>query len=245
MSDENVYHCITDGIAFSSYDCIYLGSEFCWEKIDVNLDWNSLIKLCHKEGFMVFFVFPILPERFDRTFILLFEKLIKGGIDGIVANDLGVLYYVYQQKPSLPKVLGRLLVKSSRDYILPHHGINKLRFPLEILQICDIFNCIRIDSDFKLLSEEDKKKVNIEIGIHSVSYLTSSMCCDYKFDKDTRFSKINSNCRCECYKEALMVPGSTLIKVGNALLFFRDDDTILLDDRIIVDFKCNQIRTSV
>lgn len=245
MTDKGVCYYLDNSITSLSYDAIYLGSEFCWEKLNPYWDWNHLISKCHKKGYKTFFVFPILPERYDQVFRILLAMLVRSGIDGVVVNDFGVLYYISQQVSSIPIVLGRLLIKSARDYIQSKQVIKTPRFPQEIIKICHLFNCIRIDTDFGLISEKDKNDLDIEIGIHRVSYITSSMCCDYKFDEKAKFASINSNCKHNCFKEMVIVPGSPLIKLGNALLYYQSIDDGIIADKIIVDIWCNQLRTSI
>lgn len=244
ISDKDVCHCIDDGKTSLSYDTIYLGSEFCWDKLDVGVNWSRLIGFCHKKGCKAYFVFPILPERYVDLFRELLVKLNKCGIDGVVANDFGVLYYINQRIPSLPIVIGRLMVKFSRDYV-DSHLTNSFRFPQEIIKVCYDFNCIRIDADYGLLSEEQRNDIDIKIGIHSVSYLTSSMCCDYKFDEKTKFANINTICKRNCLKEVVVVPNSPLIKLGNALLYYQSIGDGFATDTIIIDYRCNQLRTGV
>ena len=245
MSGEDVYHCLDDGLTSLSFDTIYLGSEFCWDKLDAGQNWGRLIGLCKKNGCKVFFVFPILPERYVKVFRELLVLLAKAGVDGVVVNDYGTLYYIYQQMPSFPVVVGRLLIKTTRDYIQPQFGINPFRFPKEIIKISHDFNCIRLDMDYCQFSKEGRNDIDIEIGIHSISYLTSSMCCDYKFDKTNTLAKNNSICKRNCLNEAVVVPNSPLIKLGNALLYNQSIDDNFITDTIILDYKCCQFRTCV
>lgn len=239
MSYEDVCHCFDDGKTSLYYDSVYLGSEFCWDKLDVIQDWENIICNFHKKGYKVYFVFPILTERFVDSFKELFVLLVKGHIDGVVANDYGVLYYIFNQASYIPLVIGRLLIKSSRDYMSPKCIVKTHRLPQEIVEICHMFKCIRIDVDFGLLTKEHKNDLDIEIGIHSISYLTSSMCCDYKFNEVTKYAKIDSLCNRNCLKEVIIVPNSPLIKLGNALLFYQYMSKDFYADKIIVDYRFN------
>ena len=245
MSNDDVNRCLNNGISPLKHDTVYLGSEFCWDKLVAGQDWRRLISVCHKNGNKVYFVFPILPERHINSFNILLTSLIKEGIDGVVVNDLGILYYIYRQVPSLPIVIGRLLIKSSRDYIHPCQGTKVFRFPQEIVKISQDFNCIRIDTDYGLFSKTDADDLDVEIGIHNVSYLTSTMCCDYKYDENVKYAKIDSVCKLNCMKEVIMIPESPLIKLGNVLLYYPSIADEFIADKIIIDYKCYQLIKSV
>ena len=103
----------------TGYKIVYIGSEFCWDKLSIENNWDKIIQAYHNRNISVFFVLPILSERYFSAFNNLVRKLVYNSIDGFVVNDYGALLWIRQEFPNHQIVIGRLLVKNSRDYIDP------------------------------------------------------------------------------------------------------------------------------
>lgn len=227
------------------YDTIYIGSEFCWEKLYPSGGWSQIIDLCHQMHKKVFFVLPILLERFNDFFKVIVCDLVQHGIDGFVVNDYGTLWYMVNNYSTLDIVIGRLLLKSARDYLKSNDVNIQCRFPMEIINIVHRFNCVRIDVDYNVLSYDIKETIDIEIGVHSTCYITSTTLCDYILYNQDKDGVIGSRCEYNCYKEFTFLPNSPLFKLGNALLFLQQADSIKYADKIIVDIICNKIKSDI
>ena len=227
------------------YDTVYIGSEFCWEKLYHKEGWIQIINLCHQMHKKVFFVFPILLERFNDFFLLTISALVRHSIDGFVVNDYGALWCLVNNYSTLDIVIGRLLLKSSRDYLKSSDCDIQCRFPMEIINIVHRFNCVRIDVDYNVLSYNIKETVDAEIGVHSTCYITSTTHCDYKlYNQDKNGTQVGM-CEYNCYEEFTFLPNTTLFKLGNALLFLQQADSIKYADKIIVDIMCKKIKSDI
>ena len=232
MSSEESRHILFDDAVLHMYNTIYLGSEFCWEKYN-DTDWLWHINFCKKNKISVFFVIPIIPNRYLKSFERVMAMMYEYRIDGVVVNDPGILLYIARTFPDLPIVMGRLFVKSSRDFIKYDNKIPP-RFPYEVIELYSLYKCIRIDVDYNVLPCNIEK--GIEIGLHSTAYLTSTMRCDYKFSREKGYATITDKCKQECLTEIISIPETHMYKLGNSLHFLYKEPVLGCSCTVIHDY---------
>lgn len=214
---------------------IYIGSEFCWEKICAFRNWSDIIELCHGKQCKVYFVLPILPERFIRYFEDTVRNLVQSQIDGFVVNDYGTLYWIKNNIPNQHIVVGRLLVKNARDYTQPKYFLKKIRFLEEIKFIYRMYNCLWVDIDYDYYENIHGFVSEIPFAIHSISYLTSTFRCDYKYKHNKGYSELLGECRNECFDKFIYYPNDPLRKLGNTYVYMPSANTEEISIRQIKD----------
>jgi hypothetical protein len=211
---------IADNDFINGYDDVYLGSEFCYNKLAsiIEDDFDFILSRLKGLNKNAYFVFPILPEREIANFEKWIVYLSKKHINGIIVNDYGTLCNIKKHFPQVGIVLGRLLFKNTRDFLAQPNSSS--RFPSEIIEIIRQFDIERINCDTDFDNQAGLE--NITLCLHSSTYLTSSMACEFKSTDEYENYTIGGKCAFECQKKFIKFSRYDAIRIGNAVLFLEE-----------------------
>jgi hypothetical protein len=99
---------------------IYVGDEFCLNRLPVLSVLKDIYQFAEKKKFNVTFLTPVLTNEGIEKFIKLFDFINEvDPYSEIVINDWGVLAFLKRKYPSFQLSLGRLLNKGFKDPRLP------------------------------------------------------------------------------------------------------------------------------
>jgi len=226
---------LSDKKSKTDHDELLIGSEFCFDKFSDSFafELKTVLKEAKKQNKKVIFVFPILPQRHLDCFKRMVQCLADSDTDGIAVNDFGALSYIKKQLPNMPIVLGRLWFKSPRDFLAESNNSN--RFPFEVLDCLKTFDIKRIFVDTYICNPQLQ---GIEVCVHSSTYLSSSMSCEYKQTKKHASHTVMGKCMQECFSQFAKLSQHKVIRLGNAVLFAEEKS---LSTKGIVDCVVNQL----
>ncbi len=109
-----------DGVLPRRIRRLYLGDEFCANRMPSEKELEDLLRLAHTKNWAVSILTPPLTDEGLARCLPLFDRLrsIRPAPE-VVANDWGVFFTLRESYPGLDVGLGRLLNKGFKDPRLP------------------------------------------------------------------------------------------------------------------------------
>jgi hypothetical protein len=227
--------------AAEGYVRLYLGSEFCWQRLPDADAVPALVREAASRGMAFTLVTPLLDEEgLEATLRVVAALPAEAGVE-VVANDVGLLQALAREQWAGTLVAGRLLTRQRRGPGFRRHGDpppeaeaalrrSVVDAPAFVARLAERYGVRRFELDDLVQGVElEAPPPGISYSIyHPWLFVAVSRRCPWRFDG--KRWRTRSECVAPCRGRVMeLVPeeaGATLA-VGGCAQYLRNEGTVV------------------